>query len=67
MALTSAHLEYHDNGSNSHKFYKMQEQKDGWFLCTWGRVGTAGQSTTYDLPTAQKKLQEKMKKGYEEV
>ncbi len=65
--LATAYLEFHDSDSNSHKFYKTQEQADGTFLCTWGRVGTAGQSINYDLPTMQKKLKEKLNKGYVEV
>lgn len=67
MALASAYLEYHDNATNSHKFYKFQEQKDGMVLATWGRVGTSGQSMEYSLADAQKKAREKLKKGYVEV
>ena len=52
---------------NSDKFYEMVEQKDGSVVCTWGRTGTAGQSMTYDQATAQKKLREKLNKGYVEV
>ena len=67
MALTDAYLEYHNSALNSHKFYKVQEQKDGTFLVTWGRIGTNGQSIIYDLAKTQKKLLEKLKEGYKEV
>jgi predicted DNA-binding WGR domain protein len=30
----------------------------------WGKIGTSGQSMTYDFLTAQKKLIEKIAKGY---
>ena len=30
----------------------------------WGKVGTSGQSIVYDFFTAQKKLHEKIAKGY---
>ena len=62
-------LEYHDSSVNSHKFYELQDvgRKTGKVLVRWGRVGTAGEEMIYDYDMAQKKLREKLRKGYEEV
>jgi predicted DNA-binding WGR domain protein len=61
------YLEFHDSETNAHKFYEMVEQKDGSVVCSWGRVGAAGQSMTYDGETGLKKLNEKLRKGYVEA
>jgi predicted DNA-binding WGR domain protein len=62
-------LELHDSSVNSHKFYELVEigRKQGKVLARWGRVGTAGDEMVYDVDQAQKKLHEKLRKGYRRV
>lgn len=56
--------EYSDETSN--KFWKIVESKrPGHYEATWGRIGTAGQGqTVYEAIQAQKKINEKISKGY---
>lgn len=52
---------------NSNKFYNMHDNGNGTFTVTWGRVGTDGKDTVYDIYDWDKKLNEKLKKGYKDV
>lgn len=54
--------EYTDAKSN--KFWQLEESSDGLYRATWGRIGADGQSTEYDRGTAEKKVREKLAKGY---
>lgn len=57
-------LEYTRDGSN--KFYKMERvsaNSQTW-RATWGKIGTAGQSMTYEMNEWDEKFNEKIKKGY---
>lgn len=49
---------------NNNKFYEMQEQSDGTFLATYGRVGAAGTTVSYSMRLWDQKIREKLKKGY---
>lgn len=53
--------------NNNNKFYDMVQVDDFSWTCRWGRVGTNGQTKTYPMSQWNKKLQEKLKKGYEDV
>lgn len=57
---------------NMRKFYTVTVNGDASVTCTWGRIGTRGQSQTFDMIScdaarrfAMKKLQSKLDKGYE--
>lgn len=56
LIMVSAH--------NNNKFYEMQEQADGTFLVTYGRVGAAGTTVSYDIRLWDRKIREKLNKGY---
>jgi predicted DNA-binding WGR domain protein len=57
---------YLENTNLGHKkFYKMFNREDGILACTWGKIGTIGQTINYDIKLYQSLLQEKLKKGYE--
>lgn len=56
LIMVSAH--------NNNKFYEMQEQSDGTFLATYGRVGAAGTTVSYTMRLWDQKIREKLKKGY---
>ena len=49
--------------NNNNKFYHMK-RNGNTFTATWGRVGTAGQCKSYPISQWDKKLQEKLAKGY---
>ncbi len=51
---------------NNNKFYHMQEQEDGAFQATYGRVGTAGVTRSYSIAQWDKKYREKLSKGYQD-
>ena len=34
---------------NNNKFYYMHDNENGTFSATWGRYGTSGKVTTYDI------------------
>lgn len=54
-----------DDGEKSHKFYTMRDNGDSTFTATYGKVGAENpQSATYDIELWDKKLNEKLKKGY---
>lgn len=60
------YLTYIDESENSKKFYLLQRQRD-FFVATWGKIGTSGQNKSYSLEEANKKLAEKIAKGYKIV
>lgn len=62
-------LEFHSMAVNSHKFYELHEvgRKSGLVLAKWGRVGKAGDEKIYEQGEANKKLREKLRKGYVKV
>ncbi len=69
MAEEKTYLEFSDG--KSHKFYELV-LNGNQFTVRYGRIGDAGQSQTTTLATedkaraeAQKKINEKLKKGYE--
>lgn len=64
-------FEFVDGKSN--KYWEIQLHGKS-FTVTWGRIGTAGQTQTKDFPTDErakheygKLVDEKLKKGYEEI
>jgi predicted DNA-binding WGR domain protein len=63
-------LEYEDE--SSHKFYELEFTGGpgiyaGDYTATYGRIGTEGQTHRYSRLEAQKKLNEKIAKGYRVV
>lgn len=56
LIMVSAH--------NNNKFYEMKEQPDGTFLAAYGRVGTPGTSVAYPMKLWDRKIKEKLNKGY---
>lgn len=54
-------------GDNHNKFYNMKDNGDGTFTATWGRVGTAGKDTVYDISKWDSTIASKIKKGYKDV
>lgn len=65
MVADTAHSECQHKGNN--KFYKMQELGNGFWRASYGRIGTAGQSTEYPMSVWESKKNEKLRKGYVEV
>lgn len=64
-------FEFVDGKSN--KYWEIQLHRTS-FTVSWGRIGTAGQTQTKDFPTEgkaqheyEKLVEEKLKKGYEEI
>lgn len=49
---------------NNNKFYEMQENADGTFTATYGRVGGHGSTASYPIAKWDSKRQEKLRKGY---
>jgi poly [ADP-ribose] polymerase len=56
LIMVSAH--------NNNKYYEMQEQGDGTFMATYGRVGASGTSVSYSMRLWDRNINEKLKKGY---
>ena len=54
-------------GANNNKFYEMSENSDGTFTAKWGRVGGNFDTKNYPNYEWNKKYNEKIKKGYEDV
>lgn len=52
---------------NNNKFYEMADIGDGMWRARWGRVGTSGQTKTYDVWEWDRKVNEKLRKGYQDV
>lgn len=58
-------LECTENGHN--KFYEMTDLKNGRFLVRYGKIGSDGQVTEYEIQLWGEKYREKINKGYQEV
>lgn len=52
---------------NNNKFYRMKESDNGFFNVEWGRVGYAGQTTTYSIDKWDSMYRAKLKKGYKDI
>lgn len=52
---------------NNNKYYHMFEQADGTFKVEYGRVEKTRQVEIYDISLWDKKLREKIRKGYQDV
>ena len=52
--------------NNNNKFYEMKEQANGTFTVLYGRVGTNGTLAEYPIREWDKKLNEKLSKGYKD-
>jgi predicted DNA-binding WGR domain protein len=70
-AEEKTYLELSEEGEGSHKFYEVTV-RDKTLTIRFGRIGDEGQTSTKDFPTAEKakaeaakKIQEKVRKGYE--
>ena len=53
--------------ANNNKDYLMEDNQDGTFTVQWGRYGASMQSTTYPIALWDKKLNEKVNKGYRDI
>ncbi|MBD2497790.1 WGR domain-containing protein [Nostoc sp. FACHB-280] len=73
MAKEITYLELSEDGGSSHKFYEVIVE-DTQVSIRYGRIGDAGQTQTKTYPTSEKaqveaakKINEKLKKGYEKA
>jgi predicted DNA-binding WGR domain protein len=73
MAKETTYLELSETDGSSHKFYEVIVE-DTQVSIRYGRIGDAGQTKTKTYPTpekakaeAAKKINEKLKKGYEKA
>ena len=64
--MNSVYLVMVDPTANNNKYYRMIPDENGnTFIVQYGRVGNLGyQTETYNMGKWQKKLKEKLKKGY---
>ena len=53
--------------ANNNKDYVMEDNQNGTFTVQWGRYGASMQSTTYPITLWDKKLNEKLNKGYRDI
>ena len=60
--VNAIRLEYQDSSLN--KFWELLRIGGDEWQATYGKNGSSGQSTKYDQKTAQKKVNEKVAKGY---
>ena len=51
-------------GNRHNKFYRMEKLGNNRWIAVWGKIGTTGKSTEYSMLEWDKKLSEKIKKGY---
>ena len=52
----------------SFKYWEIKKNSDGSFTAEWGRIGCANpQSMAYSAYDIEKKIAEKLKKGYTET
>ncbi len=51
---------------NNNKYYDMQENADGTFTVTYGRVGATATKVSYPVREWDKKYREKVNKGYKD-
>lgn len=67
MESNTRRYEFHDDETNSHKFWELTATKTG-FDAYYGRIDSEGQGpTSYTSEQALKKIAEKEKKGYKLV
>lgn len=52
---------------NNNKVYELRDNGDGTCTALWGRVGAGMQETKYAIGEFDKKLKEKIKKGYKDI
>jgi poly [ADP-ribose] polymerase len=64
MTTTTATLIQVNAAGNNNKFYELVTLADGSVRARWGRVGSEGSTTIYPAGSFQKKLNEKLRKGY---
>lgn len=55
------------SADNHNKFYNMHDEGNGSFTAHWGRVGTDGKYTPYDISKWDATYNSKIKKGYKDV
>lgn len=65
MEYTARYLVKIEPGANNNKWYKVEPHGDSW-TASWGRVGNEGQSKEYPRSQYEKKLTEKIRKGYKD-
>ena len=56
--------EFHNDETNSHKFWSCEPSSPGYCEIRWGRVGSDGSSQIKPLDEGQRKISEKISKGY---
>lgn len=61
------YLIFVEGGSNHNKFYEMVPNGESGFTVKYGRVGAKVSECTYGASDFDKKLREKLKKGYKDV
>lgn len=64
-SINAIRLEYQDGSSD--KFWELLRLGGDEWQATYGKNGTSGQSIKYDQKAAQKKLNEKIAKGYKVI
>jgi len=52
--------------SNNNKFYEMQDNGNGTFTVTYGRVGSRGTVRSYPISQWKRRYNEKIRKGYKD-
>lgn len=52
---------------SSNKYYNFHDNGNGTFTATYGRIGSTKQKVTYSARMWDRKLKEKLKKGYRDV
>jgi len=65
--MKDVYLEFHDASANSHKFYRVEYSAGDMATITWGRIGTEGQSQRKTASEANRKVNEKLAKGYRDA
>ena len=65
MEYTARYLVKVEPGANNNKWYRCEPHGETW-TASWGRVGNEGQSKDYPRSQYEKKLNEKLKKGYKD-
>lgn len=53
--------------SNNNKYYDMEDNEDGTFTVTYGRIGNAGTRRDYPISLWDRKRREKINKGYKDT
>lgn len=53
--------------NNNNKFYNMDDNNDGTFTVTYGRIGMDGTKKTYNIYDWDKVYYSKIKKGYKDI